>query len=431
MNANRVPLVFKLHAIVVCSIAMGWGAGATYGQTPSLSRTINVPLDYQQPKLGRAPLSFEFGAPYDKSKLTVFIIADGQQFYVRQGAVAEFQKELFGDAFNVVGIVTRGTTQEFIKASLDANKQPDWASAWRIFNSQQWIEDIESVRREVVGEKGKILLYGRSGGAYLVHQYLAKYGSHVQRAFTQSAVNPTLNHELGIDIERFWDELGTQDSSLQPLLRKALEGFPHDRIKILMALQRQHFYVPAERLPTARAELIRTLANGDRGVYEQALNDYEVNTIIKLSESSEIIPQDVRVLELIYPSGAFRKLDEATVQPLIETQYHFIKPLISLVQAGKIPAPTFDLSAAHHLDTEVFILAGRYDEAVDYRTSIALAYLYPRHQLFVADDNHVFSKLTESGLSNRLIQSFLRFGLGSSELQATMAAAESYRWRER
>lgn len=180
-----------------------------------------------------------------------------------------------------------------------------------------------------------------------------------------------------------------------------------------------------------RAELIRTLTNGDREVYEQVLKDYEVNTIVKLSESPEIIPQDVRVLELIYPSGAFRKLDGSTVQPLIETQRYFIEPLISLMETGKIPAPTFNLTAAHHLDTEVFILAGGGDETVDYRTSIALAYLYPRHQLFIADDNHVFNKLTESGLSNRLIQSFLRFGLGSSELQEPMGAAESHRWVER
>jgi hypothetical protein len=96
----------------------------------------------------------------------VFIIADAQQFYVRRGEVANLKRALFGDAFNVVGIVGRGFSQEFIRAALDAHGQPDWIQAWQIFNSEQWIDDIDAVRRKVVGNNGKIILYGRSGGAF-------------------------------------------------------------------------------------------------------------------------------------------------------------------------------------------------------------------------------------------------------------------------
>lgn len=137
------------------------------------------------------------------------------------------------------------------------------------------------------------------------------------------------------------------------------------------------------------------------------------------------------MLELIYPSGAFQRLGGSAVYPLIETQYHFIEPLISLIKAGRIPAPDFDISAAHRLSTEVFVLAGRADEAVDYRTSMALAYSYPHHQLFIADDNHVFAKLTESGLSNRLLPAFLKFGAASTEFQKALSDAEPYRWVEK
>src|SRR2546430_10390831 len=105
-----------------------------------------------------------------------------------------------------------------------------------------------------------------------------------------------------------------------------------------------------------------------------------------------------------------RTLDPARVQPLIETQYHFTQPLIRLVESGEIPAPTFDITAAHRLDTEVFILAGRADEAVDYRASIALAAHYPHHYLFIANDNHTFEKLNKSGDSNRIVRAFLESG---------------------
>lgn len=429
MKPNLGYMLYKF-GVVACMALISWFTEEAYGQSTTLNRTIAVPLDHKNPKLGQAALSFEFGASYDKSKPIVFIVADGQQFYVRRGVVAQLQQTLFGDAFNVVGIITRGSTPEFIKATLDGKNQPDWTKAWRIFNSEQWIDDIDAVRRSVVGDSGKILLYGRSGGAYLVHQYLMKYGAHVRRAFTQSAVSPSINRALGIDIERFWGELGSQDSNLQPMLRKALERYPDDRINILMTLQRQHFYVPAEKLPAARAELIRTLANGDRHYYEQVRREYEVDAVMKLSESPEIIPQDVRVLELLYPSGAFHNLDGKTIQPLIETQYYFTKPLISLVEAGKLPAPTIDFTPAHHLDAEVFILAAKGDEAVDYRTSIALAYSYPRHQLFIADDNHVFAKLTESGFINLLVRSFLKFGLDAPESKRALEKSKAYRWTE-
>lgn len=418
------------YRIIACALLMGGAAQVIYGQTPPLGRTINVPLDYKNPKLGRAPLYFEFGAPYEKSKPTIFIIADGQQFYVRRGAVAQLQQALFGDAFNVVGIVTRGSTQEFIKATLDGSGQPDWAKAWRIFNSAQWINDIESVRRSVVGDKGKVLLYGRSGGAYLIHQYLAKYGSHVQRAFTQSVVNPLLNRELNIPLDTFWEELGAQDPSLQTALRQALDQHPGERIEILLALQRQHFYVAADKLPAARAELIHTLAASDMRKYEEAKKEYEVEGVMKLSESPEIIPQDVRVLEFLYPSGAFQRIGGEGIYPLLETQHHFISPLLTLLAEGKIDLPAFDTLPAHSLAAEVFVLAGRWDEAVDYRTAIALAYLYPRHHLFIADDNHVLGKLTESGTSSRLIQAFMKFGLDGPEFKSALDASKAHRWTE-
>ena len=394
-----------------------------------LGRTIQVPLSRDR-ALGERSLYFEFGAPYDNRKPVILVIADGQQFYVRKDSVKALQEKLFGDAFNVVGIVTRGSTPEFIQATLGPKGQPDWLKAWQIFNSDQWIDDIETVRKAIVGEHGSVFLYGRSGGAYLVHQYLAKYGEHVLRAFTQSAVNPFIVHDLGIGLDRFWSELGMQDSKLQSLLLNALAQHPDERIKILMTLQRQHFYVSADKINAARTDLIQALAKGEMSTYETARKEYEVDDVVKMSESSDIIPQNIRVLELIYPSGAFQSLDDGALYPLIETQHYFLEPLLSLLNAGQIQLPRFDDSAAHKSQTEVFILAGRWDEAVDYRTSIAFAYGYPKHQLFIADDNHVFSKLSETRVDRQLVQSFFKGGLGSPEFQKEISNAKQYRWIE-
>ena len=90
---------------------------------PTLGRTIEVPLDYQKPNLGKASLYFELGAPFDKSKPVGFIIADGQQFYVTRGSIANWLKSIFGADFNVVGIVDRGFSETFTKAALDSFEQ--------------------------------------------------------------------------------------------------------------------------------------------------------------------------------------------------------------------------------------------------------------------------------------------------------------------
>lgn len=178
--------------------------------------TIPVPLAYENPAMGKAPLTFEFGAPFDRSKPVVLVIADGQQFSVRHGAMKALQESTFGNSFNVVGIITRGTTPDFIKASLNQDGNPNWLKAWQIFNSNEWIEDIESVRKVLVGDSGTVDLYGRSGGAYLVHQYLAKHGEHVARAFTQSAVNPSISRERVL----VWTATGVNWESRIPSYRQ-------------------------------------------------------------------------------------------------------------------------------------------------------------------------------------------------------------------
>jgi pimeloyl-ACP methyl ester carboxylesterase len=392
--------------------------------------SIDVPLSYEEPSLGTGQLSLDYAAPFDPAKPTVLVIADGQQFYVRAGAMKELQQSTFGEAVNVVGVITRGTTPAFINATLNSNGKPDWLKAWKVFNSEEWIRDIESVRKALVGEQGRVDLYGRSGGAYLVHQYLAQHSDRVERVFTQSAVNPYLNAELGISLDTFWSDLGKKDASLQVQLQSALKTHPDERIGILMTLQRQHFFVSADKVDAARADLIQALAAGNMVAYRTARKDYEVDDMAEMYASKDIIPQDVRVLELIAPSGAFDRLGDGALYPLAETQAFEIKPLLDLLHAGKITLPPFDFAALHRCAADVFLLAGRYDEAVDYRTQIALASSYPHHFLFIADDNHVFSALSTGGASRNLISSF--FAQGTQSLAFTKASRESqrYRWIE-
>jgi pimeloyl-ACP methyl ester carboxylesterase len=395
----------------------------------ALGRTIMVPFDHKSSAVpGTGPLYFQFGARFDASKPTVLIVADGQQYYVRKGSIAKMQKDLFGDAFNVVGIVTRGTTPEFIKAALDKDGRPDWMKAWIVFNSDQWVADIDAVRKNLVGENGSIMLYGKSGGAYLVQHYLTKHGASVKRAFIESPFNPFISRELGIEIDTYWRDLGARDMHLQPILRKALEQKPEDRIRMLIALQRQHFYEPVDNLPEARRKLIRALAEGDTGHYKKCRKKYEVDAVMDLYAADEGIPQRVRIIEFFGPTGEFQRLGKEAVLPLVEQAHHFSKPLLALLDAGKIPAPTFDFAVNHRLETEVFLLGCAQDGAVDYRTTIAVAHTYPRHQLFIANDNHLLMAMVSDGSRNRILRAFLAEGPDSAAYQDALSAAQSHRW---
>ena len=417
-----------LLAAPLAHVAKGAQAvqGSQTEQVP-IGATVEVPLDHEHPEMGRAPLYYELGAPYDPAKPLLLVIADGQQFYVRKGVMARLQRDEFGDAFNVAGIVGRGATQPFIDAALDAAGRPAWEKAWRVFRAEQWVEDIDAVRRAIAGADSKVLLYGVSGGALLVQQYLSRHGGQVARAFIGAPVNPFLVGELRLSSDRFWEEIGPE---LQKTLRAALDKHAGDRAAVIMTLQRQNFFVPPDRLPAARAELIQALAAGDTGTYEKARKDYQVEEVKSFFDSNAGIPIRVREYEFFQPSGAASRLSDGGVNPDLENQRNFAAPLLAVHEAGRIPAPVFDAAPFHRLDTELFILAGRWDHAVDYRSTFALAAGFPRRHLFMADDDHMLGRMKDDDSRQALLRAFFAFGLGSPQMTAALAAAERHRWIE-
>ena len=181
--------------------------------------------------------------------------------------------------------------------------------------------------RALLGEQGRIF-YGRSGGTYFGHQYLSQHPVHEEHAFTQSAVNPYVKAELRISLDTFWSDLGGQDTTLREQLQSALKARPEERIDVLMTLQRQQFFVSAGVINAARAELIHALVAGNMGAYRTACKDYQVDDMAAIYASKDFIPQDVRVLELIAPGGAFDHLADGGLFPLAETQAFEIKPLL-------------------------------------------------------------------------------------------------------
>ena len=151
------------HALrsLVCLVLLCIGsAEAQHNPAPT---SISVPLSYEEPALGTARLALDYAAPFDPAKPTVLVIADGQQFYGRTGAMKELRESTFGDAVNVVGIITRGTTPAFIDATLSTDGKPDWPKAWKVFNSGEWSVTLNLCAEPLLENKAESISMGAPG----------------------------------------------------------------------------------------------------------------------------------------------------------------------------------------------------------------------------------------------------------------------------
>src|ERR1044072_5734530 len=290
-----------------------------------LGFTVRVPLDYSAPKNGSARIYYELGARFDRKKPTVFVVADGQQFFMRKGAVADIQKKRFGPGFNVVGVVGRIDCPDAVKACKAKTGAIDWVRGYRFYKAEQWIGDLESVRRRLVGANGKIMLNGQSGGAFLCHQYLEKYGDNVSRVVTPAAVMPFWVRRLGLKSDRFWEELSS--TSREECL-VALRRFADRRPLVIQALQRQNFFVSADKIDAARVDLIHKLAEGDEAALAKATEDYQVNSMQAFMKEDIALPIRVRLFEFFEASGEGKFLVSGKVYPNLENSRNIARPLL-------------------------------------------------------------------------------------------------------
>jgi pimeloyl-ACP methyl ester carboxylesterase len=187
--AHRIFLVFCL-ALTFYSTQVN--AADLDKPAPKTTRRLWIPFDHGKPQEGSFLLQYEFGSLFNRQLPTVFVITDGQRIPDRP---ALLQEEIFGTAMNVVSISQRGTSIELQGRLQTPEGNIDWIKAYDLLQAEQWIEDIEAVRRDLLGN-AQVHLYGREGGAFLIHQYLTRYGAHVSRVFSLAAITPYLSAGL-------------------------------------------------------------------------------------------------------------------------------------------------------------------------------------------------------------------------------------------
>jgi len=388
-------------------------------------RDLSVPFDHSITGGDQFTLRYGLLSPFNARRRTIFVVADGQQFYVTPKAFAPSTRPIFINEFNVVGIFGRADAPD-VQARVGAGTAVDWQQAYRLLRADQWIGDIEAVRHALLGPNGLIGLYGRSGGAFLVHQYMAQHGARVDRLFTQAAVNPFLEARLGISSDHFWQELGPDDRAR---LSSVMASGRYPRIRVSRLFQRQNFFVDRAGVPAARTALIDDLAEGRGERLATRETEYQINSLDQLDRTPRGAASRVRLFEFIAPMSVNFRRDTDRLRPNLEVAADFAEPVMQLLRAGKIEMPAMDFAALHRCTARAVIIAGRWDHTCDYRTQIALAASYPAGELILLDDDHVFHRLQQSGQAPALVRAALGEG-GPAGFAMALNKIIDLRWSE-
>lgn len=396
----------------------------------AFSQSIRVPVDHNSPNKGTFELEYEFGAEYNPNLPTVIVVADAQQFYVRKGNIKRIQEDLFGEKFNVLGIIPRNNVDKLIERTLDENGEIYWKKAYLLFNSFQYANDIELIRKKLLSDQREVYLYGTSGGAYLVTEYLSVFPqSPIKKVFVAAVANSIIQRELGIINDKFQRDFIAHNHEAKKKLEKIFSENYYDRELISRLFQRQNFFVELESLDRARIELIDKLYRKDMAYVDSLKEAYQINILEEIFNTDRVIPIRVRIFEFIAPLLDIWQYDESTLYPDLENSLHIAEPLVELYkQYGINFSPVFNQSMIRDFQGYVFILSGRYDHTVDYRSSIYLAGLLKNSHLLIVEDDHIFRQLKSDSAYSELIQDFY---LSCNEDINWLKKYEKYRWMEK
>ncbi|MBA7599545.1 hypothetical protein ES703_06579 [subsurface metagenome] len=395
------------------------------------NRNVELPIDYANPKEGTFTLYYQLSKNFDKNQPTIFFINDSQQAHGAPGQVdALAERYQFDDSFNLVRIEPRGRKYSYIEVRSE-DGSIDWEKAYHLLSSRQLVEDIERVRQDLFSENPdtKIYLYGRSGGGYLVQEYLARYSHHVERAFIRCAPNPLIMEKLGyIESKHLVNSLNAIDPELKIKLKKIIDRETVPKLELLWLLLRLG-YQHQDPGPF-QAIVINEL-------YENNVDTY-TSYMEKRGFSYSQLKENMALQEQMGAGMYLRPLECDGLYLLgpepdyIDPLYYCFRDLSSsvfrLIEEKRVPPPTYpSLDDLSGIETEVFYLAGKNDHMSPYQIGIELGKYIKNYELFISDDNHLFLK--HKDCYPLLRNAFFKYSIGSEELLEARTCSECREWK--
>jgi len=425
----RFPVLSSI--LIMFSIAQLYAQDHKYPVEDFYNRSIELPIDYENPDEGIFFLYYQLSSNFDLSRPTLFFFQDGQQQYGLPGKVDDLAKRYhFSDNFNVVRYQHRGREYSYIELK-NSDGTVNWERAYRVLSANQVIEDIEHIRKDLFKERPdtKILIYGRSGGGCLLQRYLAKYSQFVHRAFIGAAPNPIILKQLGHpESKYFYYTLNDIDTTLHAKLKKVLRRNIVNDYQLFWILKGIPY--ASENPYDELKNLIEELFEGKKSLYESYLQKKGFDFSKKIITEKEmkaweiggyLRPVEVSAEYMLNPDPEF-------IDPFYGSLKKLCEPYLRLIEKKKVKAPTFPpLKKFEEIETEVFYLAGRHDHVSDYRIGIELGKFFKHYELFIVDDNHSMTIYKEC--YPLLRNAFFTHGIGSKELLGVRNSLKCKEWK--
>lgn len=395
-RATLIVALFLLLACVSFGAAHSWlyavpherlAADGVYSQMPKdrFHRRIKLPVDHNDLERGTFN-SFYLLSPgyfeHEKDNVT-FLLTDGQMELVGTKTDFSFFNEVLGGVPYVL-IAVRGHAPNFLPETFH-NGKSDYAQAMKLYGSDQQVEDIEAVRREMVRngllpEHGRINVFGASGAGVLAQQYVSKYQSHVQRLILESTGAPDLALRADLPYSPDLQDFNPQTAKV---IAPWLQHHPSDKARVANVLYQQGRSASEPR--TAQLLIAQDLAKGGWLLkYELSprSNLAFLNYIVKAPKS---LMARVRWFELVGADLMRYNTSERT-NLLYEISLVTLSDLLDWHRRNHIAPKRFDIDRS--FPGETLIIKGTNDVVFGDTVSELLRNAYPNARLLYFRDGH-------------------------------------------
>lgn len=388
-------------------------AGSFYKEMPPDARHIyiNLPLDHVQPGKGSFTDFYILSPHFKKGGPVIFLLYDNQQEKVSPFSndrnFDDFD-EVIGKNMSYVIIGNRGVPPTVFPELFDTDGKTNLSKALQFYGSEQQIEDIEAVRKDMLQKgllptDGKIMLMGGSGGGFLVQQYLTKYGQNVSRAVIESSSAPDICSCNGLTFAQNFEESNKTGALLYDALYK--NG------KTDLGLDWLLFKTGLDGDTALQNSLLRKQSNwvNIQKLWKRISIPNNSFVIKKIFASPYTLEVRVRIWELIGSDLVqYQPKNAADHNLMYSSMIAFLPDFMEAYKNGMIPLPIHRINRAGY-EGEVLILANKGDQDFGYSRAELISKEYKKVQLKVFDGQT--HKIKKTSKQFKLLRAFFENGI--------------------